>query len=62
MSLPPSPWCADGRADVVLGALGWLSQFMQDTSELVLIVFVAWAAIDLKERVFRWIIGLLSKG
>lgn len=59
---PLFPWRADGRGDVVLSALGWLAQFMQDTSELVVIVFAAWAAIDLKDRVFRWITGMLSKG
>jgi hypothetical protein len=28
---------------------------VQDTSELLLIVFVAWAAIDLKNRGMAWL-------
>ncbi|KAL4458610.1 hypothetical protein ABPG75_013475 [Micractinium tetrahymenae] len=44
-----------GHGDEVLGALKFFTQFVQDTSELLVIIFFAWAAIDFKNRVLRWV-------
>lgn len=38
-----------------------VTQLLQDTSELVVIVAVAWAAISFKDRIVGWMVSALSK-
>ncbi|EFN56554.1 expressed protein [Chlorella variabilis] len=38
----------------VMAALQWATQLVQDCSELVVIVGLAWAAIDFKSRLIEW--------
>ncbi|KAL4434300.1 hypothetical protein ABPG75_000741 [Micractinium tetrahymenae] len=49
-----------GRSEEVLAVIKFVTQMVQDTSELVLIVFAAWAAIDFKNRVLGWAAAWLS--
>lgn len=44
-----------GHGDQVLGALKLFTQLLQDTSELMVIIFFAWAAVDFKNRVLRYV-------
>jgi hypothetical protein len=41
--------------------LKWLTQLVQDTSELLVVIFLAWFAIDFKNRVFAWIASHLLR-
>lgn len=51
-----------GHNEEVLAALKFVTQLVQDTSELVLIIFAAWAAIDFKNRVLSWAAARLCAG
>ncbi|PSC72397.1 mechanosensitive ion channel [Micractinium conductrix] len=51
-----------GYNEEVLGAIKWATQLIQDTSELILIIGAAWAAIDFKNRVLAWLEAWLSSG
>ncbi|PRW56732.1 mechanosensitive ion channel [Chlorella sorokiniana] len=44
-----------GHSSEVLGALKVFTQFAQDTGELVLIIFAAWALVDFKNRLLHWV-------
>ncbi|KAL4429384.1 hypothetical protein ABPG77_005158 [Micractinium sp. CCAP 211/92] len=44
-----------GHGDKVLSTLKLFTQLLQDTSELLVIIFFAWAAVDFKNRVLRWV-------
>ena len=39
----------------MLSGLKWVTQLVHDTSELVVIVFIAWTAISFKNRVLHWL-------
>ncbi|KAL4430047.1 hypothetical protein ABPG77_004417 [Micractinium sp. CCAP 211/92] len=52
-------WCtlaagAGSKQIQILPALQWLTQLVQDCSELVLIVAVAWTALSFKTRLIAW--------
>ncbi|KAI7844124.1 hypothetical protein COHA_002262 [Chlorella ohadii] len=50
-----APLHAGGHSSEVLGALKVFTQLAQDTGELVLIIFAAWALVDFKNRVLHWV-------
>ncbi|KAI3438969.1 hypothetical protein D9Q98_001383 [Chlorella vulgaris] len=50
-----------GRGDELVAVLKWLTQLVQDTSELLVVIFLAWFAIDFKNRVFAWIASHLLR-
>ena len=52
---PPAPAPAVGRGAEVLSGLKWATQLVQDTTELVVILFVSWTAMSLKNRVLHWL-------
>ncbi|KAL4423213.1 hypothetical protein ABPG77_000005 [Micractinium sp. CCAP 211/92] len=51
-----------GHNEEVLAVIKFVTQLVQDTSELVLIIFAAWAAIDFKNRVLSWAASWLTSG
>ena len=54
-ALDPAPWPAVGHGGEVLSGLKWVTQLVHDTSELVVIVFIAWTAMSFKNRVLHWL-------
>ena len=46
-----------GNGPAVLAAVKQFTQLVQDTSELVVIVFVAWAAINFKDRLMKHVVA-----
>lgn len=55
----PRAHAAGGHGAEVLGLIKGVTQLVQDTSELVLIVFAAWTAINLKDRLVAWLAASL---
>jgi small-conductance mechanosensitive channel len=49
-----------GHGNEVLAGIKHFTQLVQDTSELVLIVFAAWAALSLKDRLIAWVAARLA--
>jgi small-conductance mechanosensitive channel len=44
-----------GRGDAALAAVKLLTQIVQDCTEVIAVVFVAWTLKRLKDRAFRWL-------